>query len=37
MIPLTIRKNRDLLQEAGFRNVVTFSQSLNFVPTVIIK
>jgi len=37
LIPLTIQKNRDLLQEAGFRTVEIFFQWFNFVSIVAIK
>jgi len=37
MIPLTIKKNRYLLQEAGSHNAATFFQWFNLAPTVTIE
>ena len=37
LIPLTIQKNCDLLQQAGFRTVETFFQWFNFVSILAIK
>ena len=37
MIPLTIQKNRYLLQEAGSHNAATFFQWFNLASTVTIK